>query len=176
MTPMKESVQSVQSDPGREKQDGPSVGGDVMLCLITLDGQSLAIRTSAVREVIGGAVVVPVPLAPQFIAGIVNHRGVMLTTVSLRRVLGLAPCESKGCVIMIRPQVSGGEGFGLLVDQLAGVLTVDGRALENIPPTVATAAQNVSRGMYVREQGPLVELNAEHLRPEWLTANELPTN
>jgi hypothetical protein len=51
-------------------------------------------------------------------------------------------------------------------------VTLDGRALESIPPTVADAGQRLLRGMYGREQGPLVELEAEALRPERLAAME----
>ena len=146
--------------------------GQLMLCLISLDGQAYALRTSAVREVIGNAVIVAVPLAAPFIAGIVNHRGVMLTTVSLRRVLGLDPAVGKSCVIVVRAGCEDGESFGLLVDELAGVLTLDGGMVEAIPPSVAENIQRLFRGMHLREPGPLVELDADHLRPEWLAAPE----
>ena len=139
-----------------------------MLCLLSLDGQPFALRAAAVREVIGNAMVVRIPLAPDFMEGIVNYRGVMLTTVSLRRVLGLQPSPGKSCVVVLRGGADGSESFGLLVDRLAGVVSLDSAVLEPIPPTVADKAQDVFRGMYVRDQGPLVELDADHLRPEWL--------
>lgn len=146
--------------------------GQLMLCVISLDGRAYALRTSAVREVIGKALIVAVPLAPPFIAGIVNHRGVMLTTVSLRSVLGLDAAVGKSCVIVVRAGNDEGESFGLLVDELAGVLTLDGAMVEAVPPTVAENMQRLFRGMHLREQGPLVELDADHLRPEWLAAPE----
>lgn len=145
-----------------------------MLCLISLEAQYFALSTAAVREVIASAVIVKVPLAPGFITGVVNHRGVMLTTVSLRSVLGMPPRDSssRGCVVVMRGPRDGTEGFGLLVDAVTGVLTLDQRVLQTIPATVAETGRRVLRGMYLREQGPLVELDAEALRPERLAAME----
>jgi purine-binding chemotaxis protein CheW len=170
MTNGLDGVQQVRGVPQGNNQ-GSAKSGDRMVCLIELDGQSLALRTSAVREVIGNAVLVTVPLAPSFLAGIVNHRGLMLTTVSLRSVLGLPPAEGKNCVVVLRADAAGGESFGLLVDQVVGVLTLDDCALEKVPATVPTRAQDLFHGMYVRETGPLVELNVEHLRADWLAAS-----
>ena len=158
------------SSASERTQQGDGGSGQLMFCLISLDGQSFAIRASAVREVIGSALIVKVPLAPQFMAGVVNHRGAMLTTVSLRGVLGLPSAESSSCVVVMRAERDGGECFGLLVDELTGIVTLDGSTVENIPPTVTDTAQRVLRGMYVRAQGTLVELDAEHLRPEGLAA------
>lgn len=170
MTSSLDAMQPVRGIPQGDERDFAK-DGDRMVCLIELDGQSLALRASAVREVIGNAVLVTVPLAPTFLAGIVNHRGLMLTTVSLRSVLGLPPAEGKNCVVVLRADAAGGESFGLLVDQVAGVLTLGDCALEKVPPTVSARAQDVFRGMYVRETRPLVELNVEHLRADWLAAS-----
>lgn len=146
-------------------------GSGSMLCLISLDGQSFALQASTVREVIGNATVVPIPLAPAVMAGLVNYRGMMLTTLSLRRMLGRADGVGKSCVVVVRSGTGPADCFGLLVDRLAGVLSLEQAALEKIPPTVADTAQPLFRGMYVRDHGPLIELDADHLRPEWLIAH-----
>lgn len=143
-------------------------GSGAMLCLFSVDGQSFALRAAAVREVIGNAAIVTIPLAPDVMAGLVNYRGMMLTTVSLRRMLGHGDSDGKSCVVVVRGGSGPAECFGLLVDRLAGVLSLDEANLEKIPPTVADAAQPLFRGMYVRDHGPLIELDADHLRPEWL--------
>jgi len=85
-----DSSQQVQGLEGGHNR-GTTNRGDRMLCVIRVGDYSLALRTSVVQEVIGSAVLVTVPLAPRFLAGVLNHRGVMLSIVSLCSVLGLPP-------------------------------------------------------------------------------------
>ena len=146
-------------------------GSGAMLCVFTVDGQSFALQAAAVREVIGNAAIVGIPLAPDVMAGLVNYRGMMLTTMSLRRILGRADSSGTSCVVVVRAGSGPADCFGLLVDRLAGVLSLDEDTLGKIPPTVADAAQPLFRGMYLRDHGPLIELEADHLRPEWLMKN-----
>ena len=61
----------------------------IELCEMYTGGKVFGIATSAIREVLGVRTVHRVPLAPDFIAGMVAYRGEVLTTVSLRSALGV---------------------------------------------------------------------------------------
>ena len=48
-----------------------------------------------ILEIVGSARPQPVPLAPGYVGGLVHYRGDVLTTVSLRQLLGLPPQEGR---------------------------------------------------------------------------------
>lgn len=148
-------------------------GTGAMLCAVRVAGQQFAIRTSAIREVIGSASLVKVPLGPPELAGIMHHRGAMLATLSLTAVLRLelAPAAPAGCVVVMRAESAGGESYGLLVDELAGVLTLDAAASASVPPTLAEDRQHLFSGMFVHDGGVMVELDPEQLGSERLLAS-----
>ena len=58
-------------------------------CSLRAGTGCLRIDTRQIREVLGATAPQRVPLAPAYIAGVVPYRGEVLTTVSLRALLGL---------------------------------------------------------------------------------------
>lgn len=59
--------------------------------LLTVDGQAYALHWEAVDRVLRMAEVTPLPGAPDVVEGVINMQGEVLTVVSIRRRLGLAP-------------------------------------------------------------------------------------
>ena len=74
-----------------------------------------------ILEIVGAARPQPVPLAPAYVGGLVHYRGDVLTTVSLRQLLGLPPKEGAQDILVLESE---GGCFGLLVDSVGEVLTV----------------------------------------------------
>src|ERR1700689_5068068 len=66
-----------------------------------------------ILEIVGSARPQPIPLAPAFVGGLVHYRGDVLTTVSLRYLLGL-PAKEVSQDILVIENANG--NFGLLVD------------------------------------------------------------
>jgi chemotaxis signal transduction protein len=65
-------------------------GGDTRVDVLAARGTGLfGIETRQIREVLGTTTPQRVPLAPEYIAGVVPYRGEVLTTVSFRALLGL---------------------------------------------------------------------------------------
>ena len=63
--------------------------GSVSLCSLRAGTGLYGVDTPQIREVLGPSVPQRVPLAPEYIAGVVPYRGEVLTTVSFRALLGL---------------------------------------------------------------------------------------
>ena len=85
-------------------------------------GQTLfGVPITHILEIVGSARPQPVPLAPVFVGGLIHYRGDVLTTVSLRHLLGLPPKEGAQDILVLE---SAGGCFGLLVDSVGEVLTV----------------------------------------------------
>ncbi len=59
------------------------------MCSVQVGQTLFGIPITHILEIAGGVQPRAVPLAPKFIGGLVHYRGDVLTTVSLRRLLGL---------------------------------------------------------------------------------------
>ncbi len=105
----------------------------VELCEMYTGGRVFGIATSAIREVLGVRTIHRVPLAPDFIAGMVAYRGEVLTTVSLRSTLGKDDQgpelehgrEPERCVLVLDGGVDWKgdvEHFGLAVEAMGRVV------------------------------------------------------
>ena len=93
-------------------------------------GQLFGLPIEAVQEVFTPEGITSVPLAPAAIEGVLNLRGRIVTALNMRRVLGYSQGDST------RPMAIGveyrGEPYGLIVDEIGEVCTVD--TSESEPP------------------------------------------
>ena len=71
--------------PALEQGEGEMVS----VCSLTVGAEVFGIDTMKVREVLGAWALQKIPLAPKYIAGVIPNRGAVLTTISLRALLGL---------------------------------------------------------------------------------------
>jgi purine-binding chemotaxis protein CheW len=137
------------------------------LCSMFAGDESFGIDTSKIREVLGRRDLERVPMAPAFIAGVVPYRGDVLTTVSFRALLGLPESAETGCVLVLEDD-GGEERFGLMVDAVGGVVTVERKMLEVNPCTLDSKCKWLFDGAYKMEKGLLVQLDPQKLRPSRL--------
>lgn len=136
--------------------------GGLEICSVTVGAMKLGLPILRMLEVLGGAAVQPVPLAPRFIWGVVHHRGEALTVVSLRRLLNIERYEGKSDIVVLE----GPEGcFGLLVDAVGEVMTVLREAFEPNPPTLEDRLKALFAGTCKLEDGLMVMLDPERLDP-----------
>ena len=66
-----------------------SIEETILYCGFKIDGEEYAIAVSDIQEIIKPSQLTCVPLAPSNIHGLLNLRGQIVTTLSLRDVLGL---------------------------------------------------------------------------------------
>jgi purine-binding chemotaxis protein CheW len=111
---------------------------------------------------VGGARPQPVPLAPAFVGGLVHYRGDVLTTVSLRQLLGLPPKNGPQDILVLE---SSGGCFGLLVDSVGEVLTVSSADYEPNPSILEERRKGLFAGAYKLKDSLLVMLDPERLDP-----------
>ena len=101
-----------------------------LLCFELAD-KEYAVGVAGVREVRRVRQVTPVPKAPDFVAGVINLRGRVVPVISLRKKLGLPPAPGAAFNRVLITELAG-HLLGIAVDSVAGVLTLDGSAIE--PP------------------------------------------
>lgn len=86
----------------------------------------------------------PVPKAPAFIEGVMNHRGTVLPVIDQRRrfaLSGAAPARSRRIVVT----ALGAARAGILVDAVTGVLRIPSEAIEPAPDLSAEQVALMSR-------------------------------
>jgi purine-binding chemotaxis protein CheW len=148
------------------------------MCSVSVGTALFGLPISHILEIVGNVLPQRVPLAPAFVGGLVHYRGDVLTTVSLRRLLGL-PAEPDPAVSSKKKRKAGHHDvlvldsssgyFGLLVDSVGEVLTVSSADHEHNPSTLDERRRALFAGAYKLKEGLLVMLDPERLEPMYLS-------
>lgn len=112
-----------------------------------LAAERYALSAAKINEVLRHTDITPVPGSPDFILGIINLRGNVVTVVDARTMFGL---ESRPPTQQSRIVVVEIEDFivGVLVDQVAAVVDLDDSCIDAAPDTGNQAANRFIRGVY----------------------------
>jgi purine-binding chemotaxis protein CheW len=99
-----------------------------------------------VQEVIPLCEITPVHHAPNYISGIINLRGQIVTIIHLTEKLGMAEEDDLPArhILIVAWR---GEMIGLLVDQVADVVAVEQDSLSPAPANVSAAQQQFIKGV-----------------------------
>ena len=143
-----------------QKEAGASALAE--LCSVRVGQTLFGIPISHILEIVGGAHPQAVPLAPEFVGGLVHYRGDVLTTVSLRHLLGLPPHDGKQDILVLE---SAGGCFGLLVDSVGEVLRVPTSDHEPNPSILDERRRALFAGAFKLKDSLLVMLDPERLDP-----------
>ena len=130
-------------------------------CTFLLDGHLFGVDVASVQEVLKQQDLTPVPLASAEVAGLINLRGQIVTTLELRTRLGLPerPAGSDSVSVVVR--AADGGPVSLVVDRIGDVLQVDGASLEPPPDTVPAAVRELVRGICKLEDRLMLLLDTE---------------
>ncbi len=137
------------------------------MCSVRVGQTLFGIPITHILEIVGEAHPQAVPLAPEFVGGLVHYRGDVLTTVSLRHLLGMEGREGSQDILVLE---SPGGCFGLLVDSVGEVLTVSDADHEPNPSMLDERRSALFAGAYKLKEGLLVMLDPEQLDPLRLAA------
>jgi purine-binding chemotaxis protein CheW len=141
----------------------------VEVCSVQVEETLFGMPISHILEIVGSARPRPVPLAPACVGGLVHYRGDVLTTVSLRQLLGLQAKDGKQDILVL--ECAGG-CFGLLVDSVGEVLTVSAAEFEPNPSNLEERRRTLFAGAYKLKNGLMVMLDPDRLDPVRLAAGQ----
>lgn len=133
-----------------------------------LDSELYGINVLQVQEVLRYTDIVPVPGAPDFVLGIINLRGNVVTVIDTRKCFGLAshqPDDATRIVII----ESGKQVAGLLVDSVAEVVNIHANQVESAPDVGTTESAKYIQGIanHNKEILILVDVNKLLTPAEW---------
>ncbi len=96
--------------------------------------EEYAVPVSKVREIIGWQEITTIPLAPEYVKGVLNLRGRVIPVVDLRLKLGVAaaPSGPRTCIIIMQlEERRGAHCVGVVVDTVSEVITMTERQRQN---------------------------------------------
>jgi len=118
-----------------------------LYCTFLVNDLLFGVEVMEVQEIMSKHSVEPVPLSPPTVAGLVNHRGQIVTAINIRKRLGF-PAADRSQRSMMLIAHSNEETFGLLVDKIGDVISVNSKDFEDVPETIQDEAKDLVLGAY----------------------------
>ncbi len=133
-----------------------------------LDGETYGINVMQVQEVLRMTEIAPVPGAPEYVIGIINLRGNVVTVIDTRKRFGLMPTEADDSTRIVIIE-SDNNIVGILVDSVAEVVNLRGSQIETAPNVGNEESSKYIQGVFSREDDILimVDLNKFLSDDEW---------
>ena len=114
---------------------------------VMIGGQLFGLPISRVQDVFMPDRLTRVPLAPPEVAGVLNLRGRIVTTIDMRRRLGLPPRDDNKPSMAVGIELKG-ESYGLLIDTVGEVMKLGETTLEPNPVNLDPRLARVSGGVH----------------------------
>ncbi|WP_018866270.1 MULTISPECIES: chemotaxis protein CheW [unclassified Thioalkalivibrio] len=140
----------------------------------SLAEETYAIDVLQVQEVLKVTEIAPVPGVPDYILGIINLRGNVVTVIDARRRMGLDDRESDEASRIVIIDVDN-QNVGILVDSVSEVVRIAPDAVEPAPEVGNDDSSRFIQGVTSTEEGLtiLVDLNKLLSDEEWAQLREL---
>lgn len=127
-----------------------------------LQGEVYGVNVMAVKEVLLYQEVAPVPGAPDYVLGIINIRGTVVSVISTRRRFGLVEAEPDDDTRIMIVEI-GGHVVGLVVDSVSEVISLDPSQVDTTPNVGQEEARRFIQGVYNRDDQLLILLDLEKM-------------
>ena len=145
--------------------------GDEIIQWVTfkLDEEIYGINVMQVQEVLRLTEIAPVPGAPDYVMGIVNLRGNVVTVIDTRKRFGLFQKEADDSTRIVIIEVDN-QVIGILVDSVAEVVNIRSSDIESTPNLGEdNESSKYIQGVYSKEGSILilVDVNKMLSEKEW---------
>lgn len=146
----KQVVQQVAAQAGRKEEKAVET---TQMVTFVLDKEEFASAIGDLREIIKIREIVPIPGAPMFIAGILNVRGQIVVVIDLEKRFALKRENEIKPLHIIIAEVEN-TVFGILVDEVTGVLWVPVASIKQTPGLITSKIHaDYLKGVIVLEEG-----------------------
>lgn len=131
-------------------------------CTFELGPLLLGVQATKVQEVLRSQPVTPVPLAPDFVRGLMNLRGQIVLVVDLRARLGTPETSASPKPLNVLLHTSAGL-VSMQADRLGDVLDIDAARIDAVPDTLRGRARDVLAGAVRLPERLLLLLEPERI-------------
>lgn len=133
------------------------MNGVKQYCTLKVGDLLLGIEVGEIQEILRDTSIMPVPLSPAAIRGLINLRGQIVTAIDLRRRIGLDDAE-ENVEFMTMVLGTAEELLALVVDTVGDVVEVSAAAFEPPPDTLRGEARKMIEGAYKLDRELLLVL------------------
>jgi len=132
--------------------------------IFSLDGAAYSFPITSVTEIGRPLDVTPLPNVPEWMAGVANLRGDIISVVDLRRFFGLGDDEApRGGRMLVLRSKSEEIQTALMVDAVRGIRIFNDGQVQQLTAPVETTVTPYMRGVYEHDKGLVVLLDPEKL-------------
>ena len=136
--------------------------GNVQFSTFRVANDLFGVDALQVQEILPYQEIFPVPLAPDYLKGLLNLRGQIVTVLDLRRRLGLAPLDDDTGGANLIVQFEDG-ALSLFVDQIDNVMELSAERLTPPPGTVRGVAAHYIEKVCQLEKDLLIILDLKRI-------------
>ncbi len=122
----------------------------------------MGIDIQRVQEINHNLDCTPVPHTDDFIRGVINLRGEVVTVLELRKILNLPEPAAKQQHRNIIVNADG-ESIGLVIDRISDVVIADNQEIEPAPANLNGINNRFFNGVYKKEKELLLLLNIDEI-------------
>ena len=132
--------------------------GDLQLATFYIGDLVLGLQISQVQEINRRLDLTRVPHSPEYVRGVINLRGEVVTVIDLRRALGMPPVEVSKSTRNLIVNFDG-EAVGLCVDKISDIIAVPEDSLSPPPSNMSDVEGKFFTGVYTAESDIIAILN-----------------
>lgn len=151
---------NTHSSPGAAANDAHS--DTTQYVTVVIGGQLFGLPIHKVHDVFVPESMTRVPLSAPEIAGVLNLRGRIVTAINMRRRLGLPPNEGGRSIMAVGIEYRG-ESYGLIIDEVGEVLTLENNLRETNPANLDRRWAEISGGVHRLSGQLMVILDVERV-------------
>lgn len=130
-----------------------------------LENEKYGINVMRVQEVLRMTEIAPVPGAPDYVLGIINLRGNVVTVIDTRRRFGLVEKEADDATRIVIIEAEN-QVVGILVDSVAEVAELRGSEIETAPNVGNDESSKYIQGVSNQQQELLILVDVNKLLDE----------
>lgn len=127
-----------------------------------LDEEKYGIKVMQVQEVLRMTEIAPVPGAPDYVLGIINLRGNVVTVIDTRKRFGLGEKEADDATRIVIIE-SENQVVGILVDSVAEVIELHESEVESAPNVGNDESSKYIQGVSSKEKELLILVDVDKL-------------
>ncbi|MCK8823817.1 chemotaxis protein CheW [Fuchsiella alkaliacetigena] len=119
--------------------------GTQQLIVFNLGGEEFGVKITKVQEIIRLQEITKLPNSSDFMSGIINLRGDIISVIDLRKRFGVEEEDTKKTRIIIVEMDN--QDVGLIVDSVSEVLRIDPNDIEDAPQKIAGIRGDYLKGI-----------------------------
>jgi purine-binding chemotaxis protein CheW len=118
------------------------------LLLFSLGEGLYGTHVQYIREIVQDQEKIPLPGAPEFIPGVIRIRSDIVKIIDMRRIIPLGAEGTKKKILIFIPESSNAARFGILVDEVFGIMDVPDRMVTHLDRSDSRIQNNFMLGSF----------------------------